>query len=393
MAYIHDITHAEIVHRCFRCGYCKFPTDYVDFNCPSYKAFGWDTYSPGGRMWLIRAWLSGEIPSSPHFAEILYSCAACDNCKEQCVFPKFKDYLPEIFLEAKAELVNEGKIPPQVRDYFKAISVNGNPYKQPQAERGKWAEGTGVPEFSGQEYLFYVGCVGSYDEVGQRMARNVGGLLASAGLSVGILGSRETCDGNEVKVLGETGLFTQLAEENIMKFFKLDVKKIITLDPHALNTFKKDYPKLRGNFEVFHFTEILAGLIKDKKIALSEFKAKVTYHDPCYLGRQNQIFDPPREILKSIPGLEFMEMRRNRENAFCCGGGGGNFFTDIIGPGEDSPARVRVREALETGAEIIAVACPQCAKMLIDAVKAEALDDKLRVMDVAEIVKMHSESF
>ncbi len=387
MAYVHEIEHAEIVHRCFRCGYCKFPEDYVDFNCPSYKAFGWDTYSPGGRMWLIRAWLNGEIETSSHFAEILYSCAACDNCKEQCVFPRFKDYLPEIFQETKAELVNEGKIPPQVRDYFKAISVNGNPYKRPQEDRGKWAEETGLQEFSNQEYLFYVGCVGSYDEVGQRMARNVGGLLSAVGLSVGILGYRETCDGNEVKVLGETGLFAQLAENNIMEFKKMDVKKIITLDPHALNTFKKDYPKLRGNFEVFHFTEILAGLIEDKKIALSKFQAKVTYHDPCYLGRHNQIYSPPREILKSIPGLELVEMRRNRESAFCCGGGGGNFFTDIIGPGEDSPARVRVREALETSAEILAVVCPQCAKMLEDAVKAEALDDKLQVMDVAEIVK------
>lgn len=387
MAYVHEIEHAEIVHRCFRCGYCKFPEDYVDFNCPSYKAFGWDTYSPGGRMWLIRAWLNGEIETSSHFAEILYSCAACDNCKEQCVFPRFKDYLPEIFQETKAELVNEGKIPPQVRDYFKAISVNGNPYKRPQEDRGKWAEETGLQEFSNQEYLFYVGCVGSYDEVGQRMARNVGGLLSAVGLSVGILGYRETCDGNEVKVLGETGLFAQLAENNIMEFKKMDVKKIITLDPHALNTFKKDYPKLRGNFEIFHFTEILAGLIEDKKIALSKFQAKVTYHDPCYLGRHNQIYSPPREILKSIPGLELVEMRRNRESAFCCGGGGGNFFTDIIGPGEDSPARVRVREALETSAEILAVVCPQCAKMLEDAVKAEALDDKLQVMDVAEIVK------
>jgi Fe-S oxidoreductase len=386
MEYIHEIEHADIVHRCFRCGYCKFPEDYVDFNCPSYKAFGWDTYSPGGRMWLIRAWLSGEIPSSPHFAEILYSCAACDNCKEQCVFPKFKDYLPEIFQEAKAVLVNEGRVPPAVRDYFKSILVHGNPFKLPQEERGKWAEGTGLEDFSGQEYLFYVGCVGSYDEVGQKMARSVGKLLVDAGLSVGFLGSRETCDGNEVKVLGETGLFTQLAEENIMEFKRIDVKKIITLDPHALNTFRRDYPRLRGNFEVFHFSEIVAELIKDKKITLSELRAKVTYHDPCYLGRHNQIFNAPREILNSISGLELVEMRRNRGGAFCCGGGGGNFFTDIIGPGEDSPSRVRVREALETGAEIIAVACPQCFKMLDDAVKTEGLEDRLEVLNLAEIV-------
>ncbi len=387
MEYAHDIDHAEIVHRCFRCGYCKFPGDYVDFNCPSYKAFGWDTYSPGGRMWLIRAWLSDEIKTSPHFAEILYSCLACDNCKEQCVFPRFKDYLPDIFRETKAELVNEGKIPPKVRDYFKAILIHGNPYKLPQEERGNWAGGLGLQEFSGQEYLFYVGCVGSFDEVGQKMARNVGRLLSEAGVSLGILGSLETCDGNEVRVLGEAGLFTRLAEENILKFKKMDIKKIITLDPHALNTFKRDYPKLGGNFEVFHFTEIVSQLIKEKRIVLAEYPVRVTFHDPCYLGRHNQIYRPPREILRSIPGLEMVEMRRNRVNAFCCGGGGGNFFTDIIGPGEDSPARVRIREALDTGAEILAVACPQCAKMLADAAKGEGQEESLEILDLAEIVQ------
>jgi len=386
MEYVHSIEHGDVVHRCFRCGYCKFPRDYVDFNCPSYKAFGWDTYSPGGRMWLIRAWLNDEIKTSPHFAEILYSCVACDNCKDQCVFPRFKDFLPDIFQETKAELVTEGKIPPKVRDYFKAITVNGNPYKLPQEERGKWAEGTGLQEFSDQEYLFYVGCVGSYDEVGQKMARTVGTLLSDVGVSVGILGSEETCDGNEVKILGETGLFTKLAEDNIQKFKTKDVQKIITLDPHALNVFKKDYPKLGGNFDVFHYTEILAGLIKEKRIAFSAYKAKVTYHDPCYLGRHNLIYAPPREILKSISGLELVEMRRNSMNAFCCGGGGGNFFTDILGAGENSANRIRVREALETGARIIAVACPNCAKMLTDAVKVEEQEDKLEVLNIAEIV-------
>jgi len=387
MTYAHTIEHAEIVHRCFRCGYCKFPSDYVDFNCPSYKAFGWDTYSPGGRMWLIRAWLNDEIKTSPHFAEILYSCVACDNCKNQCVFPKFRDFLPDIFQEAKAELVNDGRIPPEVRDYFKAIAISGNPYKLPQSERGKWAEGTGLQPYTNQEYLFYAGCVGSYDEVGQKMARSVGKLLADAGVSAGILGSEEACDGSEVKVLGEMGLFTKLAEENIGQFKAKGVKNIITLDPHALNVFKKEYPKLGGIFRVFHYTEILAGLIKNKKLALSDYPAKVTYHDPCYLGRHNQIYGPPREILKAIPGVERVEMRRNALNAFCCGGGGGNFFTDILGTGEESAGRVRVREALETGAQIIAVACPSCAKMLSDAAKTEGLEETLEVLGIAEIIE------
>jgi len=284
-------------------------------------------------------------------------------------------------------LVTEGKIPPAVRDYFKAIIANGNPFKAPQKLRGKWAESTEIQPFSNQEYLFYVGCVGSYDEVGSEMARSVGTLLYESGLSIGILGSQETCDGNEVKVLGETGLFSQLAEDNIRKFKEKSVKKIITLDPHALNAFKKEYPKLGGNFNVFHYTEILAGLIKEKRIALSDYRAKVTYHDPCYLGRHNLIYAPPREILKHIPGLELVEMRRNNVNAFCCGGGGGNFFTDILGAEKNSPGRVRIREAIETGARIIAVACPSCAKMLTDAVKMEEQEDKLEVLNIAEIVR------
>ena len=386
MEYVRELEHGDIVHRCFRCGYCKYPSDYVDFNCPSYKAMGFDTYAPGGRMWLIRAWLNGEIESTPGFAKILYACVACDNCKEQCVFERFKDFLPEIFKEAKAELVNEGVIPPEVRDYFKAIITSGNPYKLPQAERGLWAEGTGLEEYNGQDYLFYAGCVGSYDEVGRKMARSVATLLADLGISAGILGSEETCDGNEVKVLGETGLFRQLAETSIETFRKKGITRIITLDPHALNAFKRDYPHLGGTYSVFHYTEILADAVRDGRLSLSSLPVKATYHDPCYLGRHNGIYGAPREVLRAIPDLELVEMRRSGPDAFCCGGGGGNFFTDILGTGAESASRVRVREALETGARIIAAACPTCAKMLDDAVKQENLEDRLEVLSVAELV-------
>jgi Fe-S oxidoreductase len=387
MTYLRHIEHENIVHRCFRCGYCKFPEDYNDFNCPSYKAFGWDTYAPGGRMWLTRAWLLGEIETSPRFAEIMFSCVACDNCKTQCVFPKFKDFLPDIFQETRAELVSEGKIPPGVRDYLKAITVSGNPYKLPQSERGRWAEGTGLKSYTNQEYLFYAGCVGSYDEVGRKMAKSVGRVLVKAGVSVGILGNEETCDGNDIRSLGEMGLFAQLARDNIEKFKAKGVQKIITLDPHALNTFKKDYPALGGIFRVLHYTEVLADRIKNKKIKLKSWPVKITYHDPCYLGRHQQIYKAPREIIKAIPKADLVEMRRHGPDAFCCGGGSGNFFTDMLGSGEESAARVRVREALDTGAGIIAVACPYCAKMLTDAVKMENLEDKLEVLGIVEILE------
>jgi len=298
----------------------------------------------------------------------------------------FKDELLNIFEAAKSELVSEGLVPPAVRDYFKAINVNGNPYKEPQDERGRWAEETGIQTFSDQEYLFYVGDVGSYDERGKKMARFVGSLLAESGLSIGILGNEESGDGNDVKALGEKWLFKQLAEDNIRKFKTKGVKKIVTLDPHAFNAFTKEYPRLGGNFEVWHYTQILSGLMKEKKIPISEYKVKVTYHDPCYLGRHNGIYEAPREVLKSIPGVELVEMARNREDAFCCGGGGGNFFTDMLGTGEESPDRIRISEALDTGAEILAVACPMCSKMLDDAVKAEGLEEKIKVQDIAEIL-------
>jgi Fe-S oxidoreductase len=377
--------YEDIVHRCFRCGYCKFTSDYLDFNCPSYRKFFFESYSPGGRMWLIQAWLNDEIKNSDRFQEILFSCATCANCVEHCVFT-FSDDLVNIFIAAREEMVNRGIIPPAVRDYLKNINISGNPYKEPADERGKWAEGTRVETYDGQDYLFYIGCVGSYDERAKKIAKAVGDLLAHAGVSFGILGNRETCDGNEVKALGEMGLFQFLAEQNISLFKELGVKKIITLDPHAFNAFKQDYPGLGGEFEVYHYTQILAPVVESKKIPLKDYQAKVTFHDPCYLGRHNEEYEAPRKILHAIPGLEVIEMDQSRENAFCCGGGGGNFFTDILGGGEESPNRIRALQAQVSGARIIAVACPQCAKMLDDAVKLEELDDKLEVVDVAEIV-------
>ncbi len=377
--------YEEIVHRCFRCGYCKFTGDYSDFNCPSYRKFFFESYAPGGRMWLIRAWLNDEIKNSERFQEILFSCATCANCVEHCVFT-FSDDLVNIFIAAREEMVNKGIIPPAVRDYLKNINISGNPYKEPADERGKWADGAPIQIYDGQEYLFYIGCVGSYDERAKKIARAVGNILIQAGGSIGILGNREICDGNEVRTLGEMGLFQSLWEQNTALFKELGIKKIITLDPHAFNAFKQDYPGLDGEIEIYHYTQILAPLIQSKKIPLKEYKATVTYHDPCYLGRHNGEYEAPRKILESIPGVELIEMDQNRENAFCCGGGGGNFFTDILGGGDDSPSRIRIRQALNTSAQIIAVSCPQCAKMLDDAVKIEELDDKLEVLDVAEIV-------
>lgn len=378
--------YADLTRLCFRCGYCKFSADYGEFNCPSYLKFGFDTYAPGGRMWLIKAWLTRQIDISANYMKILYTCATCGNCKEQCVMD-LKTNLLDLFEAAKSELVEEGAVPPAVRDYFKAISINGNPYKEPQSERGKWAEGIGIEVFDGHEYLFYVGDVGSYDERGKKMATSVASVFVDAGLSIGMLGEEEISDGNDVKALGEKWLFQYLAEENIKLFNARGVKKIITLDPHAYNAFRVEYPKFGGNFEVQHYTQLFLTLIKNKAIHPESSDLKVTYHDPCYLGRHGGVYDAPREILKCVPGLHFSEMGRNGKNALCCGGGGGNFFTDMMGGGEESPARIRVREALETGCQGLVVACPLCAKMLEDAVKAEGVETRIRIQDLAETLK------
>jgi len=379
--------YAEILHRCFRCGYCKLPGNYQDLNCPSYLKSRFETFSPGGRAWLLRAWLHGEIKTSPRLAEILFSCATCANCVEHCVFPKFKDDLLHALIAGRQELVTEGKVPPAVRDYLKAMNIYGNPYKLPQADRGKWAKGLDLAPYEGQEYLLYVGCVGAYEERGRKMARAVASLLKDWGVSFGILGSEERDDGNEVKSLGERGLFEQMVQENIRRFQEAGVKNVITLSPHAFHAIKNEYPKWGGDFQVHHYSQILAGLIRKVDLKAKQGPLRVTFHDPCYLGRHNKEYKAPRQVLRTLRGIQLMEMPRAREDALCCGGGGGNFFTDILGTGPDSPARTRAREAVETGADIMAVACPNCARLLEDAVKVEGLEERLTVMDLAEIVQ------
>lgn len=335
-------------------------------------------------MWLIRAWMEKDINWSQSLAKILYTCTTCNNCVEHCKF-KFRGDIVNIIIAARQEMVENGLVLPRVKHFFESIEAYSNPYKELRVDRGKWTEGTKVKQYKGEEFLYYVGCVGSYDTRGQEVARVLADVFSEAGLSFAILGSEEECDGNEVKMLGEKRLFEILVEKNIKIFSHLGVTKIVTLSPHSYNAFKNYYP---NKLEVFHYTQILSNLIREGKLDVSKgFNAKVTYHDSCFLGRHNSEYDAPREVLSAIPGIELIEMERNRENAFCCGGGSGNFYTDFFGGGEYSPARIIVREAYETGANILAVACPTCMTMLSDAVKGEELEERLVVKDISEIVK------
>jgi len=299
---------------------------------------------------------------------------------------KFAPDIVDWIVGARGDMVEKGRIPPRVAHFFEAVYGYGNPLKLLRSDRAAWANGT-KKYAPGDEYLLYVGCLGSYDENGQKVSRSLVDVLNAAGVSFGILGSDEECCGNEVYMLGEMGLFQTLAEKNSQKFKELGVKKIVTICPHGYNAMKNRYPALGASFEVYHYTQLLAGLVKENKIKPSQNKTKVTYQDPCFLGRYNQIYEEPRQILRSIPGVELVEMKKNRRDAFCCGGGGGNFIMDLLAGGEESPARVRVREAYATGADTLAVACPSCLTMFTDAVKTEDLDDKLAVKDISQIVK------
>ncbi|HEY32080.1 MAG TPA: (Fe-S)-binding protein [Dehalococcoidia bacterium] len=382
-----NFRYGDVIHRCFRCGYCKFPINWMDVNnCPAYARFRMETYSCGGRLWLTRAWLEGEIEWSDHLADILYSCTACKNCEVKCPLSFNIDIL-NMMIAAKSEMVERGEIPSAAKEFLENIQRQGNPYGTSREKRDEWMEGTGIEAYQGQEYLYYVGCVGSYDTRGQETARLLGKVLQKAGVSFGVLGNDENCDGNEVRNLGEETLFEMLAEDNVAQFQGLGVQKIVTLSPHSYNAMKNDYPGFNGVFDVLHYTQLLQELIRNGGLDVSGgYNAKVTYHDPCFLGRWNEEYDAPRAILRAIPGVQFVEMARNRNGALCCGGGGGNFYLDLLGGSEDSPARRRVREACETGANVLAVACPNCLTMLEDAVKAEGLENKLTVRDISEIV-------
>ena len=239
----------DLIHRCFRCGYCKFPAGWTDVNnCPPYARFRMEPYSCGGRLWLTRAWLNEQLDWSEHLAEILYSCTTCRNCEVKCPL-SFNVDIVNMVVAARSEMVERGKVPPAVKRFLENIDLHGNPYGSARNKRGAWAGGTAIEPYKDQEYLYYVGCTGSYDTRAQNSSRTLGMLLGEAGVSFGVLGNDENCDGNEVHKLGETGLFEMLAEGNIALFNDLGVKKIITLSPHGYNAIMNLYPGYGGSFD------------------------------------------------------------------------------------------------------------------------------------------------
>ncbi|MCD6493297.1 MAG: 4Fe-4S dicluster domain-containing protein [Archaeoglobaceae archaeon] len=312
----------------------------------------------------------------------IWACTTCRACMEMC--PVYVEQM-EILVEMRRGIIESGEAPPDIRDFLTNVQKQKNPWGEAKFKRDQWAKKAEVevptvknnPEF---EYLWFVGCAHSFDNRNKPITQKIAQMLMDLDINYAILGREEGCCGNDVRRVGEEGLFQVLMEENMKTFEKYGVKKIIATSPHCYNTFKNEY-----GLDVKFILEVIYDAIKSGKIKFKKpINKKVTYHDPCYLGRYNGMYELPREILKSIPGIELVEMPRNRERSFCCGAGGGNLIREY--PGKDRPNNIRAREAAETGAEILAVACPFCMIMLEDGVKAEKVDDKIEVKDIIELV-------
>ena len=313
--------------------------------------------------------------------EMLWDCSTCTTCVKRCP----KEVNPaDLIISMRSVLVEDGQVPPKIRDVLKSISIRGNPWNIGQEKRSEWAEGLEIKNIADAEILYYVGCTPAFDPRLQKLAKALAKILSRAGINFGTLGNDEVCCGNEIRRMGDIWSFDALKDMNMEMFNQFPIKQIITTSPHCYNTFKNEYADL--NIEVKHYTQIIPDLIKKKKLTFSKKLEKtVTYHDPCFLGRQNQIFDEPRAILKSIPSLNYVEMDRARERSMCCEGGGGRMWIEAFDTMERT-STIRVKEALDCGAEILATACPFCLLTLEDAVKSGELEEKIQVLDIIEIL-------
>jgi Fe-S oxidoreductase len=314
----------------------------------------------------------------------VWSCTSCGACVHACpVAVKHVDLVYDL----RRGLVNGGKLDKEKSTLLQNLTQSQNPYGFDPRSRGDWANENGIDTFSANpkaEYLYWVGCVSSFDQRAQRVAKSLAKILKSAGVSFAILGKEEACTGDPARRLGEEGRYQELAGQNIEKMNAYGVKKIVTTCPHCFNSIKNEYPLFGGNYEVVHHTQLISELIKEGKIKVAPERVKevsVTLHDACYAARYNNIFDEPREALAAT-GAEMREMHRNKDKTFCCGAGGSNYWYKV--PQQTSIAGIRTEEASRTGAATIATECPFCLSMFEDSTKAAGTN--MGVRDVAEIV-------
>lgn len=403
---IQDFTWKDILdaYTCTECGRC---TD----NCPA-----WHTekpLSPREIVVKLRHYASSEgkellngnssngketqtIPGPEWVTEDeLWACTSCNACVEQC--PLFIDQMGKI-MEMRRFLTLEGRLTGPAAKTLQKLQTQGNPWGFSEGDRAKWVSGyegvnvigeNGIEDASAFDYIYWMGCYGGYDPRGQKIAQSIVSLLTQAGVNFAVLGPAESCTGDPARRLGEEALYQMLATQNIETLNGLKVKKVIANCPHCFNTIKNEYPQFGGNYEVINHTQLLNDLVKQGRLKpTKEINKGVAYHDPCYLGRYNRVFDEPRELLQSIPGLRLIELDRRREKSFCCGAGGGKIWME-----EDAP-RVnwnRFEEVESKNPDTLAVACYFCDTMFEDASK-HAGNDKIEIKDISVILRESVES-
>jgi len=319
----------------------------------------------------------------------IWDCVTCGACQYEC--PVFIEHIPAIIDVRRYFVMDEARMPETAQATLMQLEQRGHPWRGTQLTRTTWIdEMRDVPMFDGsQEYLFWVGCTGALVDRNVLITKAIVRLLKEAGVSWGVLGAEEGCSGDPARRLGNEYLFMLQAQQNVEMFKAKGVQKILTNCPHCFNTFKNEYPQFDGSFEVVHHAELFAQLVKEGKLKpMDSLAEKITYHDSCYLGRHNNIYEAPREILSSLPGVEQVEMKRSRAQGFCCGAGGGHMWME-----ESKGKRInneRTEEAEATGAKIVATACPFCMQMFEDGVGAvpAAAEREMKVYDVAELLDL-----
>jgi len=318
-------------------------------------------------------------------SEVFWGCTTCRACEEAC--PVGIEFVDRIVGTRRHMVLTQGVMPPEVQNSFRNMETNSNPWGISADERANWCKELGVQMFSEKpaEYLYFVGCAGSFDDRNKKIATAMVKILQKARIDFAILGKEELCTGDPARRIGNEYLYQTLAKQNIETMNRYKIKKVITVCPHCFNTIKNEYPEFGGKYEVVNHTDFIYELIREGKVKpVRPLPKRVTYHDFCYLGRYNGIYDSPREILKSIPGSEVTDVKLSRENGRCCGVGGGRMWME-----EKVGKRInhqRLEDLQEADPEIIASACPFCITMLRDATKDKEVEQKIQTKDVVELL-------
>lgn len=361
----------DAVKFCYQCGKC-------DTVCP------WNRVRKFSMRKLIREATFGvsEIEK-----EEIWRCTTCGKCPQRC--PRDVKQIDDM-ISLRRMATGYGVFPAAVKPYravSSGLTGQGNPFNEDRKTRADWAEGLNVKTFAeGMDVLYFPCCYCSYDPRLKKVAQATVKILQKAGVDFGILGSKENCCGESIRRTGNEEVFKKLAKENIKTFIDNGVKKILVSSPHCYHTFKNEYPDFKVNFDVIHVSQYLSGLVNEGKLQITkEYGKKITYHDPCYLGRHNGVYDEPRGVLNKIPGLELNEMPETRVDSLCCGMGGGRIWAET--EKHERFSNLRVEQAIELGAEEVVTSCPYCITALEDSRLVTNHADDIQIKDITEILQ------